>query len=231
MDEPTPASEGPAAEAVPSADTREEDAAPAPAEQAAPEPPPVQELVLLENFAATSFFPDPIVVRKGAPVRLYFARLHREHINQFAIEPFFSTSEVVLPGEIAVFEFLADTAGTFAIANLGHSFSSELVVVDDAEAVTAERTQAGVQKLALIYRVENGAILPQRVVVERGLPVRIYNLGIEFEYRVSVPPFYTATTVNVGPGEISTFEFTPDQAGTFVMRDALHGLEATLIVR
>ena len=47
----------------------------------APPPPAAQELAIVENYAATAFFPGRFVVRKGQPVRIYFSRLHREHIN------------------------------------------------------------------------------------------------------------------------------------------------------
>lgn len=228
-EKPSPPAETPTEEAAPAPDGLEDEPAPAVAE-ASPEP-AIQELALLENYAATRFFPDPIVVLQGIPVRLYFSRLHREHINTFAIEPFFTTSAVILPGEVAILEFLPNAAGVFKIRNVGHGFEATLLVVEDAEEATAWRSEAGVQKLALIYRLEDGQIFPQRVVVDKDIPVRVYNLGLDAEHRVSVPPFYTAAAVNVGPQEISTFEFTPDQAGTFVIRDELHGLEATLIVR
>ena len=165
------------------------------------------------------------------PVRLYFSRLHREHVNRFTIEPFLDSSDVILPGEVGVLEFLPDEVGVFEINNVGHDFQATLIVVEDEEAARAMLTEPGMQTLALIYRLDDGRIFPEEVVVERGVPVKVYSLGIEAEYRVSVPPFYTAEAVNVGMGEINTFEFTPDQAGTFTIRDELHGLEATLIVK
>ena len=73
--------------------------------------PTAQEIAIIENYAATRFFPRWIVVIKDIPVRLYLTRLHREHVNRFTIEPFFSSSEVILPGEIGVIEFLPDQAG------------------------------------------------------------------------------------------------------------------------
>ena len=227
-EEPSPPAEAPTEEAAPATEGLGE-AAP-PVAEATPAP-AIQEVALLENYAATSFFPDSIVVVQGIPVRLYFSRLHREHVNTFAIEPFFSTSAVILPGEVAILEFLPDTTGVFKIRNVGHGFEATLLVVEDVEGAIARRSEADVQKVAFIYRQEDGRIFPERVVVQQGVPVKVYNLGIDAEHQVSVPPFYTATAVNVGPGEISTFEFTPDQAGTFVIRDELHGLEATLVVR
>jgi heme/copper-type cytochrome/quinol oxidase subunit 2 len=191
----------------------------------------VQELALLENYAATSFFPDPIVVLKGIPVKFYFTRLHREHVNKFTIEPFYRSSKVVLPGEVAILEFLPSRAGQLKIHNVGHGFEATLVVVEDEEEARTRQAEQPVQKVALIYRLDDAQIFPEQVVVEKGIPVKVYNIGLDAEHRVSVPPFYTAGAVNVGLREISTFEFTPDQTGTFTIRDEAYGLEATLIVR
>ena len=90
---------------------------------------PVQEIGLIENFAATQFFPKWMVVVKDLPVRIYLTRLHREHVNIFTIEPFYSSSEVILPGEIGTIEFLPDRVGEFSIRNVGHNFEATLVVV------------------------------------------------------------------------------------------------------
>ncbi|MEE9277660.1 MAG: hypothetical protein V3V06_04565, partial [Dehalococcoidia bacterium] len=127
-EEPSPPAEEPTEQAAPTPEGLEEEPAP-PVAEASPEP-AIQELALLENYAATRFFPDPIVVLRGIPVRLYFSRLHREHINTFSIEPFFSTSAVILPGEVAILEFLPDTAGVFKIRNVGHGFEATLLVVE-----------------------------------------------------------------------------------------------------
>lgn len=43
----------------------------------------VQEFGLIENYAATRFFPRWMVVLKDVPVRIYLTRLHREHVNRF----------------------------------------------------------------------------------------------------------------------------------------------------
>lgn len=190
-----------------------------------------QELALLENYAATSFFPDTIVVRQGIPVKLYFTRLHREHVNRFSIEPFFSTSDVVLPGEVAVFEFLPDEAGEFRIRNEGHGFEATLIVVEDEQGNAAERARQNVQAFALIYSADGSRIIPQLVTVEKDIPVKVYNLALDGQHRISVPPFYSPAAANVDRMEITRFEFTPDESGTFVIVDELSGLKATLIVR
>lgn len=191
----------------------------------------LQELALLENYAATSFFPDTTIVRLGVPVRLYFTRLHREHVNRFSIEPFFSTSDVVLPGEIAVFEFLPDELGEYRIVNEGHGFESTLVVVADEQAEAAVWTQQGRQEFALIFSADSLRISPEEVTVQRDVPVTVYVLALDREHQVSVPPFYSPSAANVGPMEIASFEFTATESGTFAIVDELTGLEVTLIVR
>ena len=189
----------------------------------------MQELALLENYAATSFFPDTILVRRGVPVRLYFTRLHSEHVNQFAIEPFFSTSDVVLPGEVATFEFLPDVAGEFKIRNVGHGFEATLVVVENEQEEAAMRAEEGIQEFALIYN--DGTTTPQEITVEKDIPVKVYNLAIDGQHRISVPPFYSPAAANVEPMEITTFEFTPNETGTYEILDEISGFLATLIVR
>ncbi len=191
----------------------------------------MQELALLENYAATSFFPDTIVVRKDIPVKLYFTRLHREHVNQFSIEPFFSTSDVILPGEVAIFEFLPDEGGEFKIRNVGHGFEATLVVVEDAQEEALRQAEQSLQEFALIYRADVPRVIPKEITVEKDIPVKVYNLAIDGERRISVLPFYSPTSVNVGRMEITTFEFTPNESGTFKIVDELAALEAALIVR
>lgn len=191
----------------------------------------VQELALLENYAATSFFPDTTIVRQGVPVKLYFTRLHREHVNRFSIEPFFSTSDVVLPGEVAVFEFLPDQLGEYRILNEGHGFDSTLIVVADEQAEAAVWAQQRGQEVALIFSADASRIMPQQVTVQRDVPVTVYILALDREHQVSVPPFYSPSAANVSPMEIESFEFTATESGTYAIVDELTGLEVTLIVR
>ena len=205
------------------------DSTPAPA--ASPPTATVQQLALLENYAATSFFPDTVVVLQNLPVRIYFSRLHSEHVNRFSIEPFLESSDVIFPGTVAVFEFVPDRVGTFRIRNRGHGFEATLIVVVDDEAAAATWADLGRQQVALIYREEDERVFPSEVQVFVDIPVLAFNLALEAEHQVSVPPFYVAQAPNVGPGEISTFEFTPDGKGSFVIGDELHGLQATLLVR
>ena len=106
---------------------------PTPTPETIGEQPIVQEVAIIENYAATRFFPRWIVVLKDIPVKLYLTRLHREHLNKFDIEPFYSSSDVILPGEIGVLEFMPDQVGEFKIRNVGHNFEATLVVLENME--------------------------------------------------------------------------------------------------
>lgn len=191
----------------------------------------LQELALLENYAAIAFFPNIVFLQVNVPVRLYFSRLHREHVNQFTIEPFFNTSETVFPGEIAVFEFLPDQVGEFKISNVGHGFNATLFVVEDEQAAASIRAEQGVQYFSLIYGGDPPRVVPEEITVQKRIPVKVYLLATDGEHHISVLPFYSAASPNVGLGEITTFEFTPTDSGIYEILDEISGLKARLIVK
>ncbi len=63
------------------------------------------------------------------------------------------------------------------------------------------------------------------------MPVTIHNISLIAEHRVSIEPLYNAAEdLNVRPGEISRFEFTPDIAGEFTIEHELHGFTGRLMV-
>ena len=105
-------------------------AAPTPTAGATVAVPSIQEIGIIENYAATQFYPQNMVVLKDIPVIMYLTRLHREHVNRFTISPFYSSSAVILPGEIGVIEFVPDQIGEFKIRNVGHDFEATLIVVE-----------------------------------------------------------------------------------------------------
>lgn len=233
MPEPTAATPSPtAAPLSPTAEPLSPTAAtPAPGVVETPSGPAMQELALLENYAATTFFPDIVFLRVNVPVRLYFSRLHREHVNQFAIEPFFNTSDPVFPGEIAVFEFFPDQVGEFKISNVGHGFEATLFVVEDEQEAASTRAEQGVQQFSLIYGGDPPRVVPEEITVEKGILVKVYILATDGEHHISVLPFYSAASANVGLMEITTFEFTPTDSGIFEILDEISGLKARLIVK
>lgn len=153
-------------------------AAPTPTAEAANGVPNIQEIGIIENYAATRFYPQNMVVLKDIPVKMYLTRLHREHVNRFTISPFYSSSAVILPGEIGVIEFVPDQAGEFKIRNVGHGFEATLIVVE----TEAERREyiagRGKQMYAFIHSVDEFQIFPSQLVIQEGIPTTIFNIGI-----------------------------------------------------
>jgi len=188
-----------------------------------------QEVALIERPG--SFFPRRIVVLKDIPVRLYLTRLYREHDNRFSILPWVTSTASILPGEIGVIEFTPDQTGTFSILNLGHGWAATLTVVENTEEAKKSITETGTQEIALIHSIEDFRIFPDRLVVQNGIPVTIHNISLTAEHRVSIEPFYVPEEINVRPGEISTFEFTPDRTGVFTICDEIHGFTGKLVVK
>jgi len=190
----------------------------------------VQEFAIIENYQATRFYPREIVVLKDIPVKLYLTRLHREHVNKFTISPFFSSSDVILPGEIGLIEFLPDQLGIFKIRNVGHNFEATLVVVATMEQARQHFVDKGVKMFALIQSVDDSRVFPETSFVVKDVPVKVFNISLTADHKVSIAPFYVADVINVRPREITSFDFTPDSTGEFTIRNEIHGLMGTLIV-
>ena len=162
---------------------------------------------------------------------MYLTRLHREHVNRFSIQPFYESSAVILPGEIGIIEFLPDQIGEFKIRNVGHNFEATLVVVETEEEAQRLIADRGRQMYALIHSVDEFKIFPDSLTVQKDVPVTIHNISLIAEHRVSIEPLYNAAEdLNVRPGEISRFEFTPDIAGEFTIEHELHGFTGRLMV-
>ena len=185
---------------------------------------------IIENYAATRFFPRFIVVHKDIPVRLYLTRLHREHVNKFTIEPFFRSSQVILPGEIGVIEVVPDQLGEFKIRNVGHGFEATLLVVETVEEQNRTIAERGRQMYALIHSADDGRIFPDRLVVQQGVPTTVHNISMVAEHRVSFKPFHDPEDINVRPRQITPIAFTPDSAGEFTILHLIDGITGTLVV-
>ena len=190
----------------------------------------LQEISIIENYTATRFWPRNIVVIKDIPVRLYLTRLHREHINLFTIDPFFSSTEQILPGEIGIIDFIPDQLGEFKISNVGHNFDADLIVVETQEQANEYVAARGVQMYALIHDVDQFRLFPETIVVQKGVPVTIHNISLVTEHQVSIEPYEMGQQINVMAGELTRFEFTPDVAGEFAILHKIHGFTGTLIV-
>ena len=190
----------------------------------------VQELSIIENYAATQFYPQWTVVLKDVPVRMYLTRLHREHVNRFSIDPFYSSAAVILPGEIGIIEFIPDQAGTFKIRNVGHGFEANLVVAETAEEARQLVAGRGRQMVSLIHSVDDFRIFPEQLVLQAGIPARIHNISLVADHKVSFRPFEDPADINVKPREVSVLDFTPGEAGEFTIQHELHGFTGKLIV-
>ena len=201
-----------------------------PVPQAMIEATKVQEIGMIENYAATRFFPKSIVVLKDVPVRIYLTRLHREHVNKFSIEPFYRSSAVILPGEVGVIEFVADQVGEFKIRNVGHNFDAALIVVATKEEMNKYISATGKQMYALIHSIDDFRIFPDRLVVQEGVPVTVHNISLIAEHKVSFGPFHKPENINIKPKEITPIKFTPEDPGEYTIRHELHGFTGDLIV-
>ena len=201
------------------------EAAPEDAQERAAED--VFELALIQRVYPAQYFPDVVVVQKDVPIKFYITTIQQEHQNKVSVEPFFVTTEPVVPGKTRATLFTPDQAGSFTILNLGHGFTGELFVAETAEQAKEKRVEKGFQEFSLLYGAEN--IYPQKVVVQKDVPLKLYNIGLKEEHSVSFPPFLqTAQTVT--PNDVTTFEFVPDRLGTFIIRDETFNQTAELVV-
>jgi len=190
----------------------------------------LQVIATLENYTASQFFPATVIVIKDVPVNLLMTRLHREHVNKFTIEPFVLGRPFALPGAVANIEFTPDKSGVFKMRNVGHFFEADFIVADsvaDAKDLVAQR---GIQEFSLIHDFESGSTSPSRIIIQKDIPVRAYNTSLNGDGRVSIEPFYVSQEVNVRRGKISTFEFIPDTAGEFAIRDGNEAVIGILVV-
>ena len=163
------------------------------------------------------------MVVKDIPVRIFLTRLHREHINNFRIDPFYSSTEEFLPREIGVIEFVPDQVGEFKIRNVGHGNEADLIVVETQHEAREYIEGRGRQMYALIHSVDEFRIYPETLIVQSGIPVTIHNISLVDQHQVSIESFQNPEDVNVKPREVSRFEFTPESSGIFTIRHELHG--------
>ena len=196
----------------------------------APPLPQVQEVATIEDYFASRFFPDTVVVIKDVPLKLFVTRLHREHVNRFTIEPFLTSTDFFPPGTMGVQQFTPDQTGEFKIHNVGHGYQGDFIVVDTVDQATTRAAEGGVQELSLIHDLEGGRVSPARIVVRNGIPVRLYNTVLQGNERVSIERFYSPTGLNIMEGKITTFEFTPDLTGEYTIQYDNHEFTGTLVV-
>ena len=151
----------------------------------------MQEIATIEDYAATRFSPNRVVVIKDVPLKLYMTRLHSEHVNQFTIEPFLDSRDFFKPGTMGVIEFTPNQSGEFKMHNVGHRYDGDFIVVDTVDEARSLVIERCVQEFSLIHDLKGGRVSPSKIVVQRDIPIRIYNTSLTGEDRVSIRPFYT----------------------------------------
>ena len=114
--------------------------------------------------------------------------------------------------------------------NVGHGYQGDFIVVDTVEEARIRGVEGGVQEFSLIHDLRGGRVSPDRVVVQKGSPVKIYNASLNGDERVSIEPFYVPSELNIREGDITTFEFTPHLVGEFSIQYVNHEFTGTLVV-
>jgi len=213
-------------------------------EQPAPPTPPeaglevspsasVQEYALIQRLY-DRYFPDPLIVTRGVPVKLYITTIAREHVNKISIMPFVPETDLVLPGKITLVRFTPQEAGEFEILNLGHGFTGKLIVAESEAAAKQLQAAQDVQEVALIHSLPDAQTFPDTIVVQLGPAVQIANTALSEAHWVSLAPWVEAPSPeesgNVKPKEITLFEFTPERSGTFAISHTVHGFAGKLVV-
>ena len=190
---------------------------------------PLQDLALIQRVYDPDgrYFPDPIVVQSGVPVRLNITTIQREHQNRVSIDPFFITSEPVVPGKVRAAVFTPEPPGEYTILNLGHGFTGTLFVMETAEEVAQKRREQGFQEFSLLYGTES--LYPQEIFVQRNVPLKLYNIGLREDHTVSFEPFLeTAKTITAN--DVTIVEFVPNRLGDFTIHDQTYDITARLVV-
>ncbi|MFQ5796623.1 MAG: hypothetical protein ACE5JP_16460 [Candidatus Bipolaricaulia bacterium] len=134
-----------------------------------------------------------------------------------------SGPSITLASETAGFEMELEPEESFSFTFV--ELGRHIINVDSGEMVVEV---IGAQELALIH--SSLQMLPDRVVVRKGVPVRLYNVAVEGVHRLSLAPL-VAESFFVRPGEVIVVEFTPEQTGTFEIRNLSRGFSGTLIVK
>lgn len=180
----------------------------------------------------SDFFPDPLISSAGQPLRLLVTTTSREHVNRLRIRPFIESTDIVRVGEIMTVDFTPRPAGTYQIQNIGHGFTGDIIIVEGS--VDAKMKELGQQAVSLIHSNVQTQIFPPSIRVLKDIPLTIYNISLDDQHWVSIEPWVTAPSPseqgNVRPRAVTTFEFTPDETGSFVIQHTVHGFSGTLIV-
>jgi len=100
-----------------------------------------------------------------------------------------------------------------------------------AQQAPKEKQSLSVQEIAVIQELYPGKFYPNKIIVKKGRPVKIYIITTDEEHinRVSIQPFVSSSEL-IQTGEVTVIKFTPDRVGKFKIRNIGHGFEGTIIV-
>jgi len=193
----------------------------------------VHEIAVLQQLYS-DFFPDPIISIADQPLRLLVTTQSREHVNRLSIIPYINATDIVRVGDITTVEFTPQNTGTIQIRNIGHGFTGDIIIVNDAIAKDSKVLQLGRQGVSIIHSKDHSQIFPPSIRVLKGVPLTIYNMSLSGQQWVTIEPWVTAPptneTGNVLPSIVTTFEFTPDETGSYVIQHIVNGYTGTLVV-
>ena len=181
-----------------------------------------------------NYYPDPIISIVNQPLRLLVTSDRVEHVNRLKILPWIQSTDIVRVGQILTVEFIPDSIGTFQIQNLGHGFTGDIIIVEDSAAVDARYIELGEQGASLIHSNALTQIFPSTIRVLEDIPLTIHNISLDDTHWVSILPWVIPpspkNTGNVVPRNVTSFQFTPDNTGSYVIQHTVHGFSGTLIV-
>lgn len=192
----------------------------------------VHEVAVIQQLYS-SFFPDPVIAIVGQPLRLMFTTQAREHVNRLQVLPWINATDLIRVGEILSVEFTPEQTGNFLIRNIGHGFTGDLIIVEDAEALDDKVRELERQDVSLIHSAATSQIFPSSIRVLKDIPTNIYNISLDESHRVSILPWLLAPTSRVGnvvARSITTFQFVPTEAGRYDIHHTVHGFTGSLIV-
>ena len=104
------------------------------------------------------------------------------------------------------------------------------MVVDTSDEAKRRVAEFGVQVIAIIHDPQGGRIIPSRIVVQKDIPVKMFDIGFRGAERVSIDPFYCSNESNIERGKVTIFEFTPDAVGEYAIRYDEHDVIGILTV-
>ena len=189
-----------------------------------------QELVAIEDYAIGAFYPGRFVAVVDVPLTLFMIRLNSEHLNTFSLQPFLRSTRFLAPGVLAEYNFIPDQSGDFRLLNEGHGGRGDFLVADTPEEAKQRVAELGVQVIAIIHDPQGGRIIPSRIVVQKDIPVKMFNIGFRGTERVSIDLFYCSDESNIERGRVTIFDFTPDAVGEYAIRYDEHDVIGILTV-